>query len=212
VDIPAALLNHLARLASSIELDPEVLQTPLKNLVGDLRAAVPSYRGLQMIIVHTGQPVTFTDLLPAETDGIVMTSLRVPLGLLGPDHDGGSRVTFYAGTPGSFVDLAADLSYALKASVTTVHPDGDHDGSDRDGQAGVPHTGADLRLLLDADLPPKVAFSGLTGLAELSGINRAIGILIDRGHTPDHAYDILRAGAAAAGVAIHVFATRMLGR
>jgi hypothetical protein len=213
VDIPAALLSHLARLASSIELDPNVLQAPLKNLVGDLRAAIPSYRGLHMIILHTGQPVTLTDLLPAETDGVVRTSLRVPLGLLGPDDDGGSRVTFYAGTPGSLVDLAADLSYALKASVTTVHPDGDHDALDGDGQAVVPPPRAPhLRLLLDADLPPKVEVSGLTGLAELSAINRAVGILIDRGHTPDDAYDILRRAAAAVGKETHVFAARILRR
>jgi len=211
VAIPAALLNHLAQLASSIGLDVEVLQTPLKSLVWDLRAAIPSYRGLQMIIVHTGQPVTLTDLLPAESDGRVLTSLRLPLVLLGPDHDGGSRVTFYASIPGAFVDLAADLGYALETSVTTV-PDGqDHAGSDLDGQTAA-HPEDQLGLLLDGDLLQNAEVSGLTGLAELSAVSRALGILIDRGHDPGGAYDSLLRAAAAGGVAAHVYAAQMLGR
>ena len=209
--IRAALLNHLAQLASSIGLDVEVLQTPLKSLVGDLRAAVPSYRGLQMIIMHTGQPVTLTDLLPTESDGRALTSLRLPLGLLGPDHDGGSQVIFYAGIPGAFVDLAADLGYALEASVTMVSDGQGHAGSDLDGQA-VANAHDPLGLLLDADLLPNVKVAGVTGLAELSAVSRALGILIDRGHDPGDAYVSLRRAAAAAGVAAHVYAAQMLGR
>jgi hypothetical protein len=207
--MPAALLNHLAQLASSIGLDVQILQVPLRNLVWDLRAAVPSYRGLHMIIVHTGQPVTLTDLLPLESDGRVLTSLRMPLGLLGPDHDGGSRVIFLAGIPGAFVDLAADLGYALAASVTMASDGKNQAGSDLDGQA-VAHES--LELLLDADLLLNVELSGLTGLTEHSAVSRALGILIDRGHDPGDAYDSLRRAAAAAGVAAHVYAARMLGR
>jgi hypothetical protein len=207
VDIPAALLSHLAQLASSIGLDAEILHLPLRNMVTDLRVVVPSYRGLQMIIVHSGQPVRLTDLLPAETDGAVMTSLRMPLGLLGPEHDGGSRVIFYAGTPGAFVDLAADLGYVLKAAVRTDHLDGDGAASGAAADAEAP-----LGLVLDGDLLPNVEAPGLTGLSELSAVNRAIGMLIDRGHNAGDAYDILRRAAVAAGVATHVFAARMLGR
>jgi len=207
VDIPAALLNHLAQLASSIGLDAEILHLPLRNMVTDLRVVVPSYRGLQMIIVHSGQPVGLTDLLPAETDGAAMTSLRMPLGLLGPEHDGGSRVIFYAGTPGAFVDLAADLGYVLKAAVRTDHLDGDGAASDAAAYAEAP-----FGLVLDGDLPPNVEASGLTGVSELSAVNRAIGMLIDRGHNAGDAYDILLRAAAAAGVAIHVYDARMLAR
>jgi hypothetical protein len=207
--MPAALLNHLAQLASSIGRDIEILQAPLRSLVGDLRAAVPSYRGLRMIIVHTGQPVTLTDLLPTESDRRVLTSLRMPLGMLGPDHDGGSRVIFFAGIPGAFVDLAADLGYALAAPVTMASDGKDQTGSNLDGQA----VADDPRgLLLDADLTLNVQPSGLTGLAELSAVSRALGMLIDRGHDPGDAYDSLLRAAAAAGVAAHVYAARMLGR
>ena len=52
--------------------------------------------------------------------------------------------------------------------------------------------------------------SGVTGLDDLSTINRAIGILIDQGHHPDQAHATLGQYAAAAGVAIHVYAARLL--
>jgi hypothetical protein len=42
------------------------------------------------------------------------------------------------------------------------------------------------RITLDADVPPNPPVSGVSGLSELSTINRAIGVLIDRGHHPDH--------------------------
>jgi hypothetical protein len=203
VDIPAALLNQLAQLAHSIGVEAESLHRPLTNLGIDLRAAIPSYRGLQVIIISSGQPVTLTGLLPPESDGAVSTSLRVPLGLLGPEYDHGSRVILYAGTPGAFVDLAADLGYVLKAPVATHQADG--------GSAGS-KTAPPLELILDGDLSPNVEASGLTGLSEFSAVNRAIGILIDQGHNPDLAYEILGSAAVAAGVEPHVYAVRMLLR
>jgi hypothetical protein len=207
VAIPAALLNQLAQFASGAGLDAEILYLPLINLVADLRAVIPSYRGLQVTILSSDQPVTLTELIPQQTDGAVTTSLRVPLSLLGPEHHEGSRIIFYASTPGAFVDLAADLGYVLKAAVRTDHLDGHGSASDAAPYAELP-----LSLVLDGDLSPDLADSGLTGLPELSSINRALGILIDRGHMAGDAYDILRGGAAAAGVAIHVYAARTLGR
>ena len=212
MDIPAALLKHLAGLASSIGLDPDFLHRPLTTLATDLRAAVPSYRGLQVIVVQNGQTVTLTDLLPSEADGAVLTSVRVPLSLLGPDHDEDSRVILYAGTPGAFVDLAADLGCALRASTMTIQPDGDQADSDIGYPVRASHDQVLRRLVLDGDLQPSIEVSGLTGLAKLSAVNRAVGILIDRGHTPDAAYAILRRAAASAGVETHTFAARMLGR
>jgi hypothetical protein len=207
VDIPTALFNQLAQFANSVGLDAEILHLPLTNLVADLRAVIPSYRGLQVTILFSDQPVTLTELIPQQTDGAVTTSLRVPLSLLGPGHDEGSRIIFYASTPGAFVDLAADLGYVLKAAVRTDHLDGDGAASD-----AAPYGELPISLVLDGDLSPDLADSGLTGLPELSSINRALGILIDRGHNAGDAYDILRLEATAAGVATHVFAARMLMR
>jgi hypothetical protein len=207
VDISTALFNQLAQFANSVGLDAEILHLPLTNLAAHLRAVIPSYRGLQVTILFSDQPVTLTELIPQQTDGTVTTSLRVPLSLLGPRHDEGSRIIFYASTPGAFVDLAADLGYVLKAAVMTDHLDGDGAASDAAPYAEPPRC-----LAVDGDLPPNLEASGLTGLSELTAVDRAIGILIDRGHNAGDAYDILRLEATAAGVATHVFAARMLRR
>lgn len=225
MDVSTALRAHLADLADSIARDAELLYTPLTTLIDELRVAVPSYRGLQLTIVQTGQPVTLTDLLCVETDGEILTSLRVPLRVLGAAYEDGSRVILYAGTPGALVDLAADVSYVLKTSTRTRDPGRGSDGVDGHDRAGQPVDGAapavqhaaDGRsrsrlLVLDDDLPPTNQTSGLTGLAELSAVNRAIGLMIGRGHHPDHAYGLLHREAAEAGVDVPVYAARLLGR
>jgi hypothetical protein len=43
-------------------------------------------------------------------------------------------------------------------------------------------------------------------------VNKAIGFLIAKGHLPEHVLGVLRCGAAAVGVDLHVFAARVLGR
>ena len=111
------------------------------------------------------------------------TSLRVASAAVFPHSDGASRVVFYAARLGAFVDLAADLSYVLGVGIE-----------------------------LDGDLAPVSPQSGMVGLAELSTINRAIGFLIGQGHSPEHAHEILRRGAAGVAVDLHVFAATLLGR
>jgi hypothetical protein len=74
-----------------------------------------------------------------------------------------SQIIFYASVPGSFVDMAADLAVAL-------------------GSEG---------LRLDEDIPLAIV-SDLTGIARLSTINEAVGVLIGHGHTPDGAQRELR--------------------
>jgi hypothetical protein len=209
VDVPADLLSDVTQLAASIGVGTDVLHIPLLALARDLRAAAPSYRGLQLTVVHSGQPVTLTDMVPIEADGVVLTSLRMPLVAVDAYYDPGSQVIFYAGKPGALVDMAADLAYALKTSVGT---DSDHIVLDGDGRAPPGHLQAGRFLVLDADIPAARPASGLFGLSELSAVNRAVGIMINRGHDPDHAYESLRREATAAGVELHVFAARMLGR
>ena len=65
---------------------------------------------------------------------------------------------------------------------------------------------------LDADVPPVSRKSGLTGLADLTVINRAIGMIVDQGHDLDQAHQLLRRDAAVAGVDPHVYARRLLRR
>jgi hypothetical protein len=209
VDVPADLLSHVTQLAASIGVDTDVLHVPLLAVARDLRAALPSYRGLQLTVVHSGQPVTMTDMVPVEADGVVLTSLRVPLIAVDSAYDPDSRVIFYAGKRGALVDLAADLAYVLKTSVLTKS---DQFVSNGDGRAQPGHLQTGWVLVLDADISAARAASGLFGLSEFSAVNRAVGIMIDRGHEPDHAYEALRREATAAGVGVHVFAAWMLGR
>ena len=208
MDVPTDPLGHVTQLAASIGADTDLLHVPLLALARDLRAAVPSYRGLQLTVVHSGQPVTMTDMVPVEADGVVLTSLRVPLIAMDSAYHPDSRVTFYAGKPGALVDMAADLAYVLKTSVLTKS---DQLVSDGDGRAQPGHLQAGRVLVLDADVPAARPASGLFGLSELSAVHRAVGIMIGRGQDPDHAYETLRLEAMAAGVELHVFAARVVG-
>ena len=212
MDLPTALLRDLLQLGSGIGLDDKAFHTPLVALVADLRAAIPSYRGLYLTIVEHGYPVSLAAFPSTDDVRSIITSLRVPFAALGPEVDAESRVVFYAASPGAFVDLAADLGYALQTPTATPdHSAGPAGGSDGDGRPGLIGDGRGP-IALDADLPPPTLLSGLTGLDELVTINRAAGILIDQGHHPDQAHAALRRQAAGAGVQPHLYAARLLRR
>jgi hypothetical protein len=67
-------------------------------------------------------------------------------------------------------------------------------------------------IQLDADVPPLSLVSGLTGLAELTVLNRAIGMLIQQGQDLEQAHQLLRREAKAAGVQPHIYAAQILRR
>jgi hypothetical protein len=232
VDLPTVLLRDLLQLSSSIGLDDGALGEPLVSLVEGLQAAVPSYRGLHLTIVDDSHPVSLTAFLPLHNGDSINTSLRVPFAALGPGFDSESQVIFYATTPGAFVDLAADLGYALDTPITARTPARSADSTDRDGEHGhVQRDGGgqqchrqpdgdrqhdlgrrdgDQLIVLDADLPPPTTRSGLVGLDQRSMIDRAIGVMIDHGHNPAGAHATLRRHAAAAGVEPHIYVARLL--
>jgi hypothetical protein len=167
-------------------------------LVEDLRTAVSSYQGLRLTLALDSWSITLTAF--ADTDGQrPATSLRVALTDLGPGFDPQSRIVFYAGTPGAFVDLSADLDHVhrLGRPDTAYAADGNRGG----------HQPA---VQLDVDLPPESVVSGFSGLDEYATINRAVGMLIDRGHHPDRVHSLLRRGAATEGLALPVYAARLL--
>lgn len=205
MDLPAALLAHLQDLTASIGQDDQDLDDTLAALTTALRSTANSYSGLQLTIVESQWPVTLTAFTDSH-DQPVRTSLRLPLGLVSRRVDGESRVVFFAGTPGAFTDLAADLSHALggiPVDQASLAADGvDHRGTRVDGHR--------KSIKLDADLPPLSRTSGLTGLAELTALNRAIGILVDQGHDIEQAHQLLRRDAAAAGVEPQIYAARIV--
>jgi hypothetical protein len=211
VELPTALVTHFHPFSNSISLDgnglDDALDASLVAFTADIEAAVPSYLGIQLTILQNGHPVTLTRITPHRT---ATTSLRIPLTVLGPRFDPDSRVTLYAATAGAFVDLAADLSYALHVPTST-DPSTDA-GSSKGDDRRHGQVDGNRRITLDVDLPPNPPVSGVSGLSELSTINRAIGVLIGRGHHPDLAGHTLRRHAFREGLEPDRYAARLLGR
>jgi hypothetical protein len=207
VDLPATVLTRLQDLTVSIGEDDQDLDETLAALTAALRATAATYCGLRLTIVETQGPVTLT----AFTDGHdvrVGTSLRLPLALVLQQVDPKSRVVFFAVTPGALTDLAADLSYAL-GGIPVDQASPAVDGVD---QRGIHADDRPRAIELDVDLPLLSRVSGLTGLAELTVLNRAIGMLVAQGHDIEQAHQLLRRDAAAAGVEPHDYAARILRR
>jgi hypothetical protein len=205
VDLPAAVLVHVQDLTASLGQDDRDLSDTLAALATALRSTATSYCGFQLTLVGNQWPVTLTAFDDGH-DAPIGTSLRIPLGLVSRMVDGESRVVFFAGTPGAFTDLAADLSHALggipvNGRSSTANNADDH-GTRVNGHRKV--------IELDHDLLPASRTSGLTGLAELTVLNRALGMLIQQGHDIEQAHQLLRREAAAAGVEPHIHAARIL--
>lgn len=168
---PEELTTRLDVLTAALDEPSTDLVTILDVLVDDLTAAVSSFLGLRMTLQLDECPITLTivDEDPALAAG---ASLSLPLGRL-IDGIPGSTMVFYARNSGAFVDLATDLQRVR----------------DLDGQ-----------IFIDDPLPragDRPLESGITGLAELSVVNQAIGVLITRGYTPNDALAELRHRAAA---------------
>jgi hypothetical protein len=207
VDFPAALLAHLQDLTASIGQDDQDLDDTLAALTAALLATAATYCGLRLTIVEAQWPVTLTAFTDGH-DAPVGTSLRLPLALVSPTADKESRVVFFAITAGAFTDLAADLSYALGG----VPVDQASPGVDGVDQRGIHVDGRRRAIELDVDLPLLSRVSGLAGLAELTVLNRAIGMLVAQGHDIEQAHQLLRLDAAAAEVEPHIYAARILRR
>jgi hypothetical protein len=215
VDLPAALLAHLKDLTASVGQDDQDLDDTLTALTAALKSTATTYCGLRLTIVENQWPITltaFTDGHDADGHDVPAgTSLRLPLALVSPAVDHGSRVVFFAVTPGAFIDLAADLSYVLGGTpVSQASPAADGDDHRDHGEAGL--DGHRRVIELDVDLPLLSRVSGLTGLAELTVLNRAIGMLVAQGRDIEQAHQLLRRDAAAAGAEPHVYAARILRR
>ena len=198
MDAHANLLSPLDALAQSLDMQDGQVESSVTELVEILTKSIPSYCGLRLTFTRHGYPVVLSIFTPGLQQQPV-TSLRAPIAAFAradgsSPHEAGSQVVFYATVPGALVDLAADLSYALRSGMA--------------GQAGA----ADPAVILDDDLPVTDLRSGLTGLGHVSTINRAVGLLIGEGHPPDEAHTTLRQQAAAGDLPLHLYAASILGR
>jgi hypothetical protein len=127
VETPRPLTDDIRDLFADLAVpdpvtgEPVDLDASLAALTASVKRAVPSYRGLGLIVVIDEQPIMVTSAERGNASDIA-TSLSLSLAwvpLLGID----SRITFYASVPGTFVDLAADLAHALGS--VSLRLDGD---------------------------------------------------------------------------------------
>ena len=165
MDTPTALAADLATLTRALGHPDTDLEGSMRLLDAALHAAIDSYLGLSISSTAGGAPVVLTAVHDAARPGPVRSSLRIPLVVLGTSGPG-DALLFYAANPGAFVDLAADVTWALAAG--------------------------DEALVLDDDLAVDLSTPAGSGLAEMSVINQAIGALIAQGFAADAAAVELR--------------------
>jgi hypothetical protein len=183
VDISTAVSANLTELDTACHrhvAQTDQLVRSIDALRSAAKEAVGSLLGLSITVTVDSQDVTLTSVDGVEQSD-VGSSLQLPLSAITPLLDG--VAVLYAGKPEAFVDLAQELHRLL--------------GRQADG------------LRLDENLATGVT-SGLTGVEELSKINRAIGVLIDRGHTVAESHQYLQRQANAARVRVHQAAERLL--
>jgi hypothetical protein len=183
VDVSTALAADLRCLLHVLGLSDLDLETSLRALRTDVSLVVPSFIGLVLTLEVDGQNVTLTSIDDVGTTNTIASSLRLPVTLTAAPSPG-AEIVLYATAPGAFVDLAADLSYAPSAKED--------------------------ELRLDDDLTPATLGSGLRGVTELALINRAIGLLIGRGHTPEEARAHLEGRAAQSRLKVFQVAAHLI--
>jgi hypothetical protein len=154
VQLSDAVAADLAALTDALDEPDADLAILIQRLCDSCALSVGSYLGLCITLIINDLPTSFSVLEDFLDPAEVLTSVMFPLDALG-GYAPGSAVILYAGSPGAFVDLAADLSYALGARPDAVQ--------------------------LDQHLSPPDPAVGDTGLAAMSQHNQALGILLDRG-------------------------------
>ena len=176
MEFSATLVADLKSLTDALDQPGTDLEALLRGLADDARRAVRSYLGLKMTLIVDGHQVTLTAMDELANPGDIATTALLPLPAL-IDAEPGSVIVFYAGKAGAFVDFAADLSFTLGLRLDVI--------------------------VLDEHLTPPHAVSGLN---EMSQVNQAIGILIERGHTPEGARTELHHFARVAQITVRAAA------
>ena len=189
MNITAGLAADLRLLTAALD-DPDAdIARSLQRLAGCARTAVPTYAGLSVNMSRSDPQFGFTHLVDGVRADDIATSLRLTLTADG-DGDGDGQdspvmaLTLYATSPGTFVDLAADLAWL---------------------------TGRPLcDFVIDQHLAIPAGTRIGRQLAEASISNQAIGVLIGRGYTTERAHRQLDARAALAGIDRHAAAQLIL--
>ena len=171
--ISAAMAADLGILTAALDEPGADVLHSLHRLGVDAQAAVPTFLGLSVTAAGSDPPFTFTIFEEDAADG-VGASLSLTLPGVGEGCASPSvALILYARTPGTFVDLAADLAWL------TGRPPSD--------------------FALDQHLSAPAGSDAGTSLRAASVINQAIGVLICRGYTPRQAHSKLDTQADGAG-------------
>jgi hypothetical protein len=182
MDLSDAVVRDLAALSGALDEPGADLAQMIHQLGASCARAVTSYLGFSITLVVDEMPVVFAVLEDLRGPGGIVTSVMFPLSV--KDGPGAaSKVVLYAGTPGAFVDLAADLSYALG-------------------------TGPEVQL--DQHLTPPDLSPESTGLAAVSRYNQALGILLDRGFDEEQARAEMQRLAHRDAVSLDAVARKLL--
>jgi hypothetical protein len=185
VKIAAALAADLSILTAALDGPGTDVAHSLRQLMANAVTAIPTFLGLSVTVDGGDPPFRFTTFVDGAGAGGVRTSLRLALpgvgdvGLLP-----GVVLVLYAGSPGAFVDLAADLAWLTAPPL-------------RD-------------FVLDQHLSVPAEWVSATSLSEVSVINQAIGALVGQGYTPEQAERHLIAEGADAGISRHGIGLRIL--
>jgi hypothetical protein len=182
--IGAALAADLGILTAALDEPGADVLHSLHQLGVNAQAAVSTYLGLSVTVDGSDPPLRFTTLEDGTADD-VRTSLRLTLPGVGDGWASPSvTLILYAGTPGTFIDLSADLAWL------TGRPPSD--------------------FALDQHLSVPAGSDAGTYLRTASVINQAVGVLIGRGYTPGQAHRELDTQADSAGTDRHTTAQFIL--
>jgi len=184
-NIAAALATDLGFLTEALDEPGADVANSLRRLTAGATAAIPTFLGLSATVAGSAPPFAFTTFVEGAGTGNVGTSLRLKLpGAGSPGVADAVIIVLYAGAPGTFVDLAADLAWLT---------------------ARLPSD-----FVLDQNLPVPDEHDSAPGLFETSVINQAIGALIGQGYPPEQAERHLTAQGAAAGISRYAVGLRIL--
>ena len=183
--ITTGLASDLRCLTAALDEPGADIAQSLRKMAADTRTAVRSYLGLSVRVSRSDPLFTFTYLNDCVVAGDIASSLRLTLPSIGDSWAPPAvALILYAGSPGAFVDLAADLAWL------TGRPLGD--------------------FVLDQDLTISAGSDSGAQLSAASVINQAIGVLIGFGYTPQQADRRLDTQGAHAGTDRYAAAQRIL--
>lgn len=178
--ISASMLGQLQQLGGSPG-DTAILGA-LRQLVVDVSGAVPSCVAVSVLLTSFGGTLTVSTLAAGAASTPVLASLRLPL----PGPNPAGVLVLQASEPGAFLLLADDLTSQLGGSAGPVV---------LDDQLAAP--------------PQSTDATGVT-LTDLSAVNQALGVLLERGLEPERARQELTRRATTAAISLPAVARGLL--